>query len=255
MPINQPYKERSIVDDALAFNNKGRTGGSGTTLYQSELSENVTNTQTTIIADKQYVNRVAGQTMANVANAERRAKGEVGEFHEVTEWDINDDVTLRWGSWSLLPFQNEVLRAQGVECNERFNPTRPAWYHIIQSGQEGEWWYFAMIALATPGTVVDTQQGYLAFLKNGAFVRIVDIEASTTYNETDVENLILKGGCHIDVKRGDRIEVQFFLRGTGTGDITFGYPTSVYGYVTGSRQSCEYGRINSPVNGTDFVPS
>lgn len=256
MPINEPYKQRTIVPDALAFPVVGGgAGGSGVTTYQQELTTRVEVYNTTIVADKQYVNRTAGQTMANVALAERRAKAQVGEWHFVTEWDINDDVTLTWGTWVSIGFQREVLRAQGVQCDTRFRPTEAAWYHIVQPGQEGKWWYYTKLFFATPGTVANTTDGYLAFSRNGTIVRIVDMATASTWNQTDLENLFLGGGCHIDVRRGDYIEVQVFLRGTGVGDVLFTAPGSVYGYVTASRQSCDFDRENSPTTGVNFVPA
>ena len=75
MPINEPYKDRSIVPSALAFPEANRGGGvSSRASYQGELGERVTINNVTVVADTNYVERRLGATMVGVGDAERRAK-------------------------------------------------------------------------------------------------------------------------------------------------------------------------------------
>jgi hypothetical protein len=238
MPINDPIRGKKVAPKSLAFEG-GRTARAlGATSYQTE----ITNQQTVInnyYADPREAKRLDEAQNALIWQAERRAKHQVGQFGDVTLWDISATQSLDLGTWSRIPFNNEVLRVQGARISDT------GWYHKIVKGDQGVYWYYAHIAINMPA-LASVSEAKLGIWRNGTLYYVVD-QIDTGYaGETPIRDVILRGGVHLNLNRGDYVDFRLWTTIPGVpGSQSFMYPTSIGGYVTGHRVKCNQEPIGS----------
>lgn len=248
MPINQPYKERSIVDDALAFNNKGRTGGSGTTLYQSELGDSVTVTQLIVIADESALERESNSHMLAINDAEQRATQWVGEYMRVFQWDISADVKVSTLAFDPVQFNSEVIRAIGARFEGATNVATSYWEYVCPSDAVGLYWVYAHIMYKLLVSMAVTKAS-MSVTVNGNQWRTIDFIDRGYAGEAPIIDCKLSGGCHVPLNAGDKLTITVYLFNGVAGDQTLAYPTSVYGFVTGHRERCDMDTVDDYRNG------
>jgi hypothetical protein len=162
----------------------------------------------------------------------------------VTKWDITATSQLLLGAWAKIPFNNEVLRVQGARI------TSGGWYHKLVKGDEGVWWYYAHIAINIP-IAANCSRAKLAIFHNDQLYQVVDQLDAGYAGEVPIRDVILRGGTHVNLKRGDTLDVRLWTTITGPPSMqTFAYASSIGGYVTGHRVKCNQ-RIESYQGGLD----
>lgn len=260
MPVNEPYKDRSIVPSALAFPSGGGGGAvSNVPSYQDELGERVTITNTTIVADTNYVERRLGATAVGIVDAERRAKHWVGDYHRAFEWDIQTSCVISTNAWDPVQYDHECARTMGAEFNGTVTTADAEWRYVVPEGAEG-WYYVHAMTLYTLTAGMNVAWASLALFVNGIQWRVIDRIDNGYAGENPIIDCKLSGGCLVPLHIGAVLTVRTFINSPITGDQTLTAPASCYGYVSGLRVRCDnlsqYGegaRIDGPITGNGYV--
>lgn len=248
MPINKPYAERSIVDDALAFTSKGRSSTSGVVLYQSELATNVTNTTTIVRADEAALEALRNAAMQSVVDSEQRSKHWVDDYKRVFQWDISADVEISTLAFDPVQFNSEVVRSVGCRFNGATGVATSYWEYVCPSDAEGLYWIYAHVMYKLLVSMFVTK-ATLSVSINGVQFRTIDSIDPGYAGEAPIVDCKLAGGCHVPLKAGDSLTITVYLFNGVAGDVTLLYPTSVYGFVTGHRERCDMDDVDGYRNG------
>lgn len=231
MPINDPIRGKKVAPKSLAFEG-GRTARSiGATSYQTSQV-----TQQTIInnyyADPREAKHLDEAQARTIWDAERRAKHQTAQFGDVTNWCISATQTITLGDWDKIPFNQEILRVQGARCDST------GWWHKLVKGDAGVWWYYAHIAINIPATANATG-AKLGIWRNSTLYYVVDQIDAEYAGETPLRDVILRGGVHLNLDRGDEIDFRIYVDIPGAPSSgAFFAPSSLGGYVTGHRVKC-----------------
>lgn len=257
MPINDPIRRRKISPASLAFDNGTARRSAQTVSYQQTVVQEATMVDLSGLATTRDVVRGGEIVNDNIIHAEQRSKNYVGQYMQVVEWDIAHDLTITTNSNDPIGFAQPVINCIGAKFSGTISAASAQWSHQVVKGYQGIWWYFVMLQLSLPAAV----QGLFAnikFVKNGTVYRIVDAidaEMSGDRQTIFIEDMVLRGGCHIPMNVGDVITVALYLNNGGPpGDLLLTFPSSVYGYVTGHREQCDTTFLGStPTTGEEFA--
>lgn len=259
MPISELYKDRSIVPDALAFPNRGRTsGGTGIVSFQNELTNYVT-TQTTIVqTDTQHVQNAVESAMLSMTNAERRAKHWVGEYERVGRWDIQGDVVITTNTNDPVQFNTEVIRIMGAEFNGTAGTGGAKWRYICPPDAEGIYLVESFILYTLTAGMACSRARFATFI-DGIQWSILDTIDRNYAGENPMLDLKLSGCDLVPLKAGQELTIQTFINASSAADQTLTYSASVYGRVNIVRTRCDQEgsgngkRVNSPASGNLYV--
>lgn len=249
MPINDPIRGKKVAPKSLAFEG-GRSVRSalGASSYQNEVSNYVTNINNYYVEPREVFRQNESQSR-QIWDAERRAKHQTAQFGDVTLWDISVTSSLDLGTWSRIPFNSEILRIQGARNSAT------GWYHKVVKGDHGVWWYYAHIAINLPSGANATG-AKLGIFRNSTLWYVVDQLDAGYAGETPIRDVILRGGVHVNLERGDTIDFRLYTAIPGApGSQSFTFPQSIGGYVTGHRVKCNQdpGGATATLDGYDFV--
>lgn len=264
MPINDPIRGKKIAPASLAFESR-RSGGAGVSVsgesavtYQNYISFTFGNTGK-VITKREVMNLDQG-VMHSVGNAERRAKHWVGDYERAFEWDISDDVTITVNAFDAVQFDHEVCRAMGAEFVGTVSTADAYWRYVCPAGAEGWYWVHSQVIYKFL-VAMGISRMRLAFYINGIQWRNVDQIDRGYAGEAPIVDGKVSGGCMVPLGTGDELTVRVFSTSTGSGDQLLGFPTSVYGYVSGFRTRCDFGgtyedadgaTIDSPETGNTY---
>lgn len=249
MPINDPIRGKKVAPKSLAFEG-GRSvrSSQGASSYQNEVNNYVTNINNYFIEPREVFRQNESQSR-QIWDAERRAKHYVSDFGDVSLWDISVTSTLDLGTWSCIPFNSEILRVQGARNSAT------GWYHKIVKGDHGVWWYYAHLVINAPA-LASVSHAKLGIFRNGTLFYVVD-QLDTGYaGETPIRDIVLRGGVHLNLNRGDYVDFRLWTTIPGApGPQSFTFPQSIGGYVTGHRVKCNQTAIGatSTLDGYTFV--
>lgn len=254
MPINDPIKGGKVAPASLAFEYGKATRRNSATSYQSIIreAESVTPVRTPV-SDAKALEMDMAQNRG-IVNAERRAKSHASEFGLCTQWDIIVDLVVTTGTWDPVGFQSEVISCPGSQLSGTASTNNARWFHRATKHQAGKWFYTAHLELVLTNAMQVTT-ARLGFFINGVIWRVVDAMDVQMSNDdaTYINDVVLSGSCHVPLAKGDEFDVRVLLESTGSGDQTLGAPTSVYGYVSGHRVSCDTDSNAPPTSGASFT--
>ena len=232
MPINDPIRGQKVAPKSLAFENGRSTRSSlGASSYQNEVNNYVTNINNYYVEPRE-VHRQAEIQNRLIWDAERRSKHQTAQFGDVTLWDISATQTMTLGDWDKIPFNQEIIRVQGARCDST------GWWHKLVKGDHGVWWYYAHIVINIPA-LANATGAKLGIWRNSTLWYVVDQMDAGYAGETPLRDVVLKGGVHLPLDRGDTIDFRIYIDIPGApGSDVFIAPSSLGGYVTGHRVKC-----------------
>jgi hypothetical protein len=254
MPINDPVNNRKIAPASLAFERRRQTFG---TYYAGEDTDGdvynyqyyiEVNFNTTVnnLVSKQYLSGETNRVMKSIGNAEHRSKHWVGDYKQTFQWDLTGNWQFMSDVWTPVPFNNEILRTQGVQ-NESLDYD-DTWSFRPTDANAGVWWVYTYLQIRFPGSG-QINEARLAYYVNGVFFRIIDmVDHHMMGDGPHINDCRLQGGCHVPLRPGDKLEVKMLSEAPSSEDAGVIYPSSVYAYITGHRENCE-------LNNTDNLPS
>ena len=254
MPINDPIKNRKVAPASLAFERDSLRNGAtfqvGTTptstVYQDVVNIRYGDVNQLFITN-QYITTDNDRIMGAMTNAEERAKHQVADYKRTFQWDLKRNQAYTFNAWSILGYDNEVIRAVG--CSSSGTPVDGSqyWDYTVPNGAVGTYWVYAHLNLRL-NTGTNVGSGHLAFFINGSIWRIVDQVDNAMMGDNKIIDLRVAGGCHVPLQTGDKLTVRVRLDDTAGSDTSI-YPTSVYSYVTGHREKCDYVAVNAASTG------
>jgi len=248
MPINDPIRGKKVAPKSLAFETGRLSRQQGAGSYQTSVVNeyNVTNNY---YADPREARKLDQAQSASIWNAERRAKHQTAQFGDVVQWDISATSTLDLGTWSNIPFNNEILRCMGARYGTN------GWRHKVVKGDQGVWEYYAHIQITMP-IGANCSEAKLGLWRNGSLVYVVDALDAGMAGETPIIDVVLSGGALVNLERGDYVEFQLYTTIIGApGSQSFSFPTSIGGYVYGHRVKCNqsFEGATSTLDGYNFT--
>lgn len=245
MPISEPSKARSIAPDSLAFE-RSPLGISGVSIQQQQAEFNVTNNFITQGVDDNYLRRIMEQDKRSI-DGERRAKNWVGDFNAAFDWDIDTDVSITNNTYQPIDFDNEVIKCDGV-----YN-RGGVWFFRVPEKYAGAWWLHARIQVQLPplATVTRAQLGFSIGNTSPVVTLVDDINQAWT-GSTPMLNALLSGGRILRLRGGDLLMCVIRIVGAA-GSTSYIHPSSVVGYISGHRVTCETEITNSPDNQTGYT--
>lgn len=261
MPISEAYKDRSIVPDALAFPTGGARrseGGAGVISYQDEITQNISITNVTIVADTNYVERRLNNNTALIQDAERRAKHWVGEYERVGRWDIQGNVVVTTNTNDPVQFDTENIRIIGAEFQGTAGTGGAKWRYVCPPDAEGLYLVSAMV-IYTLTAGMNSNRVRLATYIDGVQWSILDSIDNDYAGETPIIDAKLSGTDLVPLSAGQELTIQHFIAAGTTGDQTLTYPQSVYGRVVLARTRCDMAgegngkRVTTPAAGNSYL--
>lgn len=250
MPINDPIKNRKVAPASLAFERDQLRNGATfqvgttptTTVYQDVVNIRYGDVNQLFITN-QYITTDNDRLMKAMHNAEERAKHQVSDYKRTFQWDLKRNQPYTFNQWSILGYNNEVIRAVG--CSATGTPVNGTqyWDYTVPNGAEGTYWIYAHLNLRLNVNSAVTS-GHLAFFINNNIWRTVDQVDNAMMGGNKIIDLRVAGGCHVPLRAGDKFTVRIQLD-DGAGSDTSLFPTSVYSFVTGHREECNYVGVNA----------
>lgn len=250
MPINDPIQNRKVAPGSLAFERRRMVYGTAYAgeepegdvynyQYYVDLNYNVTVNN---IVTKPFLQSELNRVMTAINKAEHRAKHYASDFKQSFQWDLTNNWQFFTGTWTAVPFGNEILRTPGI-MNESFDYD-DGWSFRPTDANKGVWWVNAFVMIKFPASG-DVTEARLAFYINGFPFREVDLVDAHMMGHNKMEDCRLSGGCHVPLKAGDKLEVKMYTAVVTPEDSGVLYPTSIYAYVTGHRENCEYNKTEN----------
>lgn len=257
MPINDPIRNRKVAPASLAFDGdnvrNGATFQVGTTptstTYQEVVNVYYGDTNQLFITN-QYLNTDNDRIMKAMQHTEERAKHYVPDYTRTFEWDLRRDQPYTFNVWSIIGFNTEVLRAVGCSSNGTPVDGSQYWDYNCPQDASGAYWIYAHMNLRL-NTSTNVSSGHLGVFVNGQLWRIIDQVDNAMMGNNKIIDLRVQGGCHVPLKAGDKVTIRVRLDDTAGSDTSL-YPTSVYAYVTGHRETCDYVLSNLPATGNSY---
>lgn len=247
MPTSTPVERRSVLPNALAFENTNNGSGGGASVsYQ----QRVTTTVNVINNITQIEQKADNQALLRAdTNAERRAKQFTNSHGETWLWDIGSPITLDFPISGAIPFSHRVIQSPG---NSYTNAN--GFRHKTFKGSQGTWLVGAYMQINFPlGQGVLTCN--LEVWKNGNIYKVIDAcDVDMTGDGAAMRDCLLRGTVPIILDCGDFVD--FHLRTTqtaGSGSTVFAYPTSVQGYAWGALQRHCQSTNDSPISGLNYI--
>lgn len=248
MPFSDPIRDRRVQPQSLAFNDGATARGGASATYQSNIKATIEAAEADPSAYRREDVQAGQRALVRIAESEQRGKLHTAQYGRVCQWQIGGTISMMLGVPDNVPFQSEVYRCQGAY----YRSNDGEWWHHVGRDDAGVWWYYAHIVINIP-TLASATEARMAFYVNGVIVRVIDqLDAemageSVSLGTNPLRDVVLRGGMHLNLAAGDRFEVVLDVTIPGVpGSQSFGYPTSVGGYVTGHRVRCE----QSPVAAT-----
>lgn len=261
MPISEAYKDRSIVPDALAFPSGGARrseGGAGVISYQEEVTQNVSITNVTVVADTNYTERRLNSTAALIAGSERRAKDWVGEYERVGRWDIQGNVVVTTNTADPVQFGSEIVRIMGAELQGTPITAGAKWVYVCPPDAEGLYLVSAMV-IYTLTAGMNCQRVRLSTFVDGVQWSILDSIDNDYAGETPILDAKLSGTDLVPLTAGQELTIRHYIAAGTTGDQELTYPQSVYGRVVLARTRCDMAgegngkRVTTPASGNSYL--
>lgn len=252
MPISTAHPQRGIVDDALAFSNKGRSSLAGVVTYQTELGDNVQIVNTTLVADASEIEKAETRLMRQIAQAEMRAKCWVGDYQRCAEWMIGDDafITIGGGAFDPVKFNREVVRTIGAEFVGNMGDATGYWRYTCPSDAEGVYYVHAFVLYRLTAGANVVRATLSPFINNNQY-HIIDGVDRGYAGEAPIIDLKLNGGCLVPLTAGQVLTLRVLMAtSAGSGTLTLTYPSSVFGYVSIVRTRCDMDEVDRYRNGT-----
>lgn len=261
MPISEAYKDRSIVPDALAFPSGGARrseGGGGVISYQEEVTQNVSITNVTVVADTNYTERRLNATTAVIADSERRAKEWVGEYERVGRWDIQGNVVITTNTSDPVQFNTENVRIMGAEFQGPAGTAGAKWCYVCPPDAEGLYLVSSLV-IYTLTAGMACPRARLATFVDGVQWSILDTIDTGYAGENPIIDAKLNGIDLVPLSAGQELTIRHFVASGVTGDQTLIYPQSVYGRVVLARTRCNMAgdgngkRVTTPAAGNSYL--
>lgn len=262
MPINDPVNNRKVAPASLAF--ERRRSSYGVTYVNDNGVVDMDNVIYQYYIDYEYNfrtinNQYITQNIYNadltkisnsITDAETRAKHFVGDYKHSFQWDIKNDWLFYTDIWTPVPFNNEVLRTQGIR-NESMNYS-PTWSFRADESNAGVWWIYSYIQIKFGG-FSNIDEARLAIFVNGALYRAIDmVDHHDMGSSSKISDCHLQGGAHVPLRTGDKLEICMLTKDTISREGGVLYPSSIYGYVTAHRENCNINSVNAPDTGNGY---
>lgn len=254
MPINDPIKNRKVAPASLAFERDQLRNGATfqvgttptTTVYQDVVNIRYGDVNQLFITN-QYITTDNDRLMKAMHNAEERAKHQVADYKRTFQWDLKRNQPYTFNQWSVVGYNSEIIRAIGCLATGAAGNGTQYWDYTVPDGAEGTYWIYVHMNIRL-NIASSVTSGHLGFFINGNLFRIVDQVDNAMMGGNKIVDLRIQGGCHIPLRTGDKFTVRIQLN-DGMGGDTSLYPTSVYSYVTGHREECDYTLVNAASTG------
>lgn len=268
MPINEPIRNRKVAPASLAFERQGKGLASiayevGTVptnvTYQTDIIVNTTAFFVTEFTDTILAN-AQREVMVGVANAERRSKASVGEYHRAFMWTSDNSgfnmikANNLFGALTALQAPTEVIAGDGCRTVQSTPSPNTAWMFRVPDGSEGVWWMYAHTEIRVVHAD-DLQIARLCLYKNGVLWSVVDVTNADGTKHNDLGVIVLRGGVHVPLQVGDRVQWSVALSSGTPGGLSLADGTCYYAVINGHRESCEYREVNAPTTGNTFNAS
>jgi hypothetical protein len=237
MPINDPIRDRKVAPNSLAFPIAGAGGGAASnSTYQTTvqtIEQNVV-----VFADSEIQNRDRHNLASADRDTEMRSKAYVSDWHYVLDWDIGADQEIENNKWEPLRFTNEALRTMGA-----FQTATAKWSWRVPNGADGTWWVYSHLSIQAQAVAAVTS-ARLGIIVNGTLRTVLDREDIEMAGDAvdHMRDIILRGGRNISLGVGDVVQIAVYLAGA-VGDDTYGWPSSVVGYVSAHRTACGFDHV------------
>jgi hypothetical protein len=252
MPINDPVNNRKIAPASLAFERR-RMGAFGQAYageapdgdiynYQYYIDLNYRITVNNMVS-KTFLFTETNKIMKATAESEHRSKHWVGDYKQTFQWDLIGNWQFMSDVWTPVPFNNEILRTQGVQ-NESLD-YYDTWSFRPNDTNSGVWWVHTYLQIRFPGSG-QINEARLAYYVNGNIFRIIDmVDHHMMGDGPHINDCRLQGGSHVPLRPGDKLEVKMLAEAPNSEDSGVIYPSSVYAYITGHRENCELNNTNN----------
>lgn len=259
MPINEPIQNRKVAPASLAFEGKDSARGAifqvGTTPSGPTIQEIVNNYNfnfsLTLITNQQ-LEANTDTIMKAMTNAEARSKDYVGDYKNVLQWDLQQNqVYPLGGGIQNIAYNTEIIRTPGARSYGTPANNTARWYFTCPEDAAGVWWFHSHLNIRHQ-VQDNAYEGHLIFMINDTIWRIVDQVDNNMMGENQIQDMRLAGGCHVPLEAGQRFSVGYLVATGGAGFNTAGWPTSVYSYVTGHRETCVADVISSRDPGMSY---
>lgn len=237
MPIGEAIPDRKITDDHKAFPDRGGGGGQVSSTYQTELNEY----KTTIINNvtiSEATELVRGEVEQR-NHAERRAKAYVGDYQQLFDFDIDDDIIVTTGTWDDVNFQHEVISTPGAQ-EIPLSGGAASWSFTPTGAIAGVYMVGVHLELSFP-SLQNVSMVKLGVKINGALYRVIDaIDSGYPSDGAAIVDCILGGAVPVPLAHNQTMTIGLFAFNGGSGDITLTHSSGeCVGYVYGHRVLCD----------------
>lgn len=261
MPINDPVNNRKVAPASLAFERRRASYGAvyvddngidePDITYQYFITNNIDIRVNNYVTNNIYKQDISRITKA-IADSEHRSKHFVGDYKQSFQWDINANWLFNTQVWTPVPFNNEILRTQGIR-NESMQYS-PTWSFRPTEENAGVWWIYSYVQIKFGG-VTNIDEARLSIFVNGVRFRDIDmVDHHDTGHADKIRDCHLQGGAHVPLRAGDKMEIMMYTFDNAPRMGGVIWPSSIYGYVTAHRENCELNITdNTPDTGVGYA--